>query len=224
MIYFFFSPVLIREKISYVIEMRAHDLISALKSLNTKRFVIRNGRSENHSRFLNSLIISIILLPLSIAYFFWIHLPFVMYSIFYAYMILFLQVVSRRSKHTKRLLIHVSALSKIGNWFLLITMHWFSDAYRLELSWFDHPVKLTLLFTLRYSFELSWPASVHKVLRHDRALCANVLWSSEKFMVYARPRFEFKSLYFDHRIYRVTGIWGKGGWIPSGVSKQTEDS
>lgn len=99
---------------SYLVEMRALDLVSALSIWKRAKFGIRHGQIARLPSLVNTFIISVCLLPLSMAYFFWIYIPMLIYSFFFGYFILLLQVTSRRSKHIKRLVIHVSALSKIG--------------------------------------------------------------------------------------------------------------
>ena len=114
MINFFFTSVTLRDLISYVVEMRALDVVSALTLWKRTHYCMRHGHISKLPRLLNTFFLAVILLPLSITYFFWIHIPMMIYSLFCGYIILLLQVISRRSKLTKRILIHVSALSKIG--------------------------------------------------------------------------------------------------------------
>lgn len=104
----------IRERIRNLADMRAVDLVSSLKALRRKRDIIQNEQSRRRKGLLGSLLQSIFLLPVTVTYFFWIYIPLLVYTITCAYVILFLQIVSKRSKHTKRLLLHISALSKIG--------------------------------------------------------------------------------------------------------------
>ena len=52
----------------------------------------------------------ILSIPLAAAYFFYVYIPWLILSWLWGYLILFLQVICRRSKHAKKLLILVSAL------------------------------------------------------------------------------------------------------------------
>lgn len=108
----YFPGNFLRQQLSTLVEMRALDLLTYLR-------IWRANYSSAWCRIMALLprlltsVLSIVYLPYSITYFFWIRIPLCLCSLIWRYLNLFLQVVSRRSRHGKRLLLHVSALSSI---------------------------------------------------------------------------------------------------------------
>jgi hypothetical protein len=97
---------------SYILELSALDLLTTFQLCRLKYQTARRHLVDFLPRSINAGLF-FLFLPLSVTYFLWIHVPFVVCSFVWGCIVLFLEVVARRSYHAKRLLIHISALLEI---------------------------------------------------------------------------------------------------------------
>lgn len=158
----------LRDRISYVVEMRALDLVSALALWKRSHLTIRYGHVSKLPSLFNTFLFVVCLLPLSIGYFIWIQIPMLIYSFFCGYLILLLQIISKRSKHTKRLLIHVSALCKIGMSYIILLPHK-NSVFTCLVPHCLQTISccFPLISISECSLELPETADVHKVFSYD---------------------------------------------------------
>ena len=158
----------LRDRISYVVEMRALDLVSALALWKRSHLTIRYGHVSKLPSLFNTFLFVVCLLPLSIGYFIWIQIPMLIYSFFCGYLILLLQIISKRSKHTKRLLIHVSALCKIGMSYIILPPHK-NSVFTCLVPHCLQTISccFPLISISECSLELPETADVHKVFSYD---------------------------------------------------------
>lgn len=105
-----------------LVEFRLLDLISFLQSW------------PKMLEFLPSSGIFFVRLPFSIAYFFYIYIPWLLLSWLWGYAMLFFQIICRRNKHAKRLLIHVSELLEIGTVEFPAFYSYFISFYSISLD------------------------------------------------------------------------------------------
>lgn len=121
MFYFLSKSEAGQRSIVHILKMRALDFICALKSLKQKHTTTgdgyeRSGYDRKQRNTFKSLLLSIILLPLSATHFFWIYLPRLIYSTLCAYFLILFHIASKKNKHAKHIVIHITALLKIGEY------------------------------------------------------------------------------------------------------------
>lgn len=120
MFYFLSNSVKGDRSVIHIIKMGVVDFICALKSLKRRRTTSgdsherKNFDRKQYNAVLKSLILSLILLPVSAMYFFWIYIPLLIYSTLFAYLLVFFQNASKKNKHAKLILIRITGSLKIG--------------------------------------------------------------------------------------------------------------
>ena len=120
MFYFLSNSVKGDRSIAQILKTGVVDFICALKSLKRRRATSGDSYERNnydrkqYDAILKSLILSLILLPISAMYFFWIYIPLLIYSTLFAYLLVFFQIASKKNKQAKHILIHITGSLKIG--------------------------------------------------------------------------------------------------------------